>query len=79
MTEVLGRTITYARPSEDQYLRALGDQGLPQDYLDVQKMIYRVVRLNVSALPNRAVRRLTGTPATTFRQFVSDYRDEWTA
>jgi hypothetical protein len=41
-------------------------------------MIYRVVRLNVSALPNRAVRRLTGTPATRFADFVRDHRDVWT-
>lgn len=77
MTDVLGRPITYTRPSEDDYLQALAARGLPQDYLDVQKMIYRVVRLNISALPNRVVRRLTGEPATTFRQFITDHRSTW--
>lgn len=77
MTEVLGRPIVYTRPSEDEYLRDLATRGLSQDYLDVQKMIYRVVRLNVSAFPNRVVRRLTGAPATTFRQFVADHREVW--
>lgn len=40
-------------------------------------MIYRVVRLNISAFPNRSIRRLTGGPATRFEQFVRDYRDVW--
>lgn len=77
MSEELGRPIRYTRPSESRYLELLAAKGHPQDYLDVQKMIYRVVRLNVSALPNSAVRKLTGSPATTFRQFVRDYRDSW--
>ncbi|WP_419817355.1 NmrA family NAD(P)-binding protein [Glaciibacter flavus] len=77
MTEVLGRPIRYARPSEKEYLAKLAGDGAPADYVAVQKMIYRVVRWNVSALPNRAVRKLTGQPATTMRQFVEDYRDVW--
>ena len=77
MTQVLGRPITYARPSEADYLDELAKQGKPQDYIDVQKMIYRVVRLNVSAFPNRTVRRLTGEPATDLAQFVRDHRDVW--
>lgn len=77
MTEVLGRPITYTHPSEEDYLRRLAARGLPQDYLDVQKMIYRVVRLNVSALPNGSVQRLTGAPATSFRRFVHDHRHVW--
>lgn len=78
VTEVLGREIVYARPSEREYLEKLAADGWPQDYIDVQKMIYRVVRLNVSAFPNRMVRKLTGAPATTFRQFVEDHREVWT-
>jgi len=43
----------------------------------VQKMIYRIVRWNISAFPNRQVRMLTGRPATTFHQFATDYRAVW--
>ncbi|MBO1738005.1 hypothetical protein [Leifsonia sp. TF02-11] len=77
MTDVLRRPIRYTRPSEQSYLAALAEQGAPQDYIDVQKMIYRVVRLNISAFPNHAVQKLTGRPATRFDQFVDDYRDVW--
>ncbi|MHA7984462.1 SDR family oxidoreductase [Rathayibacter sp. CAU 1779] len=79
MSEVLGREIVYTMPSEREYLARLREQGAPADYVDVQKMIYRVVRMNVSAMPNKSVRRLTGVPATTFRRFVEDYRQVWNA
>lgn len=78
MTEVLGRTITYARPTEKDYLAHLAADGKPQDYIDVQKMIYRIVRFNLSALPNRTVRKLTGVPATPFEQFVRGNLTAWT-
>ncbi len=77
MSEELGRPISYRRPSEREYLGALADAGAPADYIDVQKMIHRVVRMNVSAFPNRSVRRLTGQPAGIFRDFVKDFRRAW--
>ncbi|TDN92288.1 SDR family oxidoreductase [Microbacterium sp. BK668] len=77
LSDVLGRTITYARPTEQDYLDRLAREGAPQDYIEVQKMIYRVVRWNISALPNRKVRRLTGHPATTFRAFAQRERAVW--
>jgi uncharacterized protein YbjT (DUF2867 family) len=78
MTEILGKPIRYTRPSEKEYLAELAAHGAPQDYLDVQKMIYRVVRWNISAIPNNSIRKLTGTPATTLDQFIHDYQDVWT-
>ncbi|MGV8909720.1 MAG: SDR family oxidoreductase [Propionicimonas sp.] len=78
MTDVLGRPIRYARPSEAEYLAMLRSQGYPVDYIAVQRMIHRVVRLNVSALPNRSIQRLTGRPATPLAQFIADHRDAWT-
>ncbi|BDZ54686.1 NmrA family NAD(P)-binding protein [Agromyces marinus] len=77
MTEELGRPIRYGRPSEATYLDALRAAGAPADYVDVQRMIYRLVRFNVSAFPNRKIRRLTGCPATTFREFVRRERAAW--
>lgn len=77
MSSVLGRPIRYTRPTERDYLAGLAAAGSPADYVAVQKMIFRVVRLNVSAVPNHAVHRLTGAPATTFAQFVHDYRAAW--
>lgn len=77
MTQVLGRPISYIRPSEKDYLTLLAAKGHPEDYIAVQRMIHRVVRLNVSAFPNRTIRRLTGEPATTLREFVEDHASVW--
>lgn len=77
MTRVLGRPIKYARPTELEYLDHLTAAGRPADYVAVQRMIYRMVRRNISAIPNRMVRRLTGEPAIPFDQFVADHRAVW--
>ena len=77
MTDVLRRPIRYERPSEAAYLAQLAADGAPEDYIAVQKMIHKVVRLNISAFPNRSIRTLTGQPATSLRQFVRDYADVW--
>lgn len=77
MTDVLGRPIRYERPSEDAYLAQLAADGAPEDYIAVQKMIHRVVRLNISAFPNHSIAKLTGHPASGMRQFVADYADVW--
>lgn len=57
LTAELGRNIRYAGPSEQEYLASLAAKGLPADYVDVQKMIYRVVRWNISAFPSHTVSR----------------------
>lgn len=77
ITEVVGRKISYNRPSETEYLTRLREKGMPEDYIAVQKMIYRIVRFNVSAFPNRTVQKITGTPATTLREFVTRERSAW--
>ncbi|MBG6056339.1 uncharacterized protein YbjT (DUF2867 family) [Salinibacterium sp. CAN_S4] len=77
MSRVLGRPIRYSRPSESEYLDDLALHGADEEYLSVQKMIHRVVRSNLSALPNRTIRRLTGAPATSLETFIGDYREAW--
>ncbi|MET3767442.1 uncharacterized protein YbjT (DUF2867 family) [Marisediminicola sp. UYEF4] len=77
LTAALGYEVRYAAPSAQEYVARLTGQGAPADYIEVQKMIYRVVRANVSALPNRSIRRLTGRPATTFAQFAEREKAVW--
>jgi len=77
LTEVLGYPVRYAAPTAAEYAARLAEQGAPADYIDVQKMIYKVVRMNVSAFPNRTIRKLTGDPATTFVQFAEREKAQW--
>jgi Trk K+ transport system NAD-binding subunit len=67
----------YPKPTVDEYVARLREQGAAEDYIEVQKMIYRIVRMNVSALPNRTVRKLTERPATTFAEFAARERQSW--
>jgi len=77
LTEVLGYPVRYAAPTAAEYAARLAEQGAPSDYVDVQKMIYKVVRMNVSAFPNRTIRKLTGDPAKTFVQFAEREKAQW--
>lgn len=77
MSSVLGRPIRYAKPTEAEYLAELANESASEEYLAVQKMIYRVVRFNLSAMPNFTIRRLTGAPTTSLSTFVDDYRHVW--
>ena len=77
LDNVLGRPIRYAKPSEDQFLAQLRADNFPADYVAVQKIIHRVVRLNISVFPNHSIRTLTGRPATTLRQCVADNTQAW--
>jgi uncharacterized protein YbjT (DUF2867 family) len=77
LSAALNYTVVYKQPTVEEYVERLTASGAAQDYIDVQKMIYRVVRMNVSAFPNRTVRRITGAPATTFAQFAEREKDVW--
>ena len=77
LTAALSYEVRYAAPSVEEYVARLTEQGAPAEYIDVQKMIYLVVRMNVSALPNRSIRRLTSRPATTFAQFAEREKAVW--
>ncbi len=77
LTDVLGRDIRYSRPSPRDYEEHMRAEGATADWIAVQRMIWRTVRLRVSARPNREVRAMTGSPATTFRRFAEDHRAVW--
>ena len=77
LTKTLGYPVRYREPSVQAYVQRLTDSGAAADYIDIQKMIYRVVRMHVSAFPNRMIRRLTGRPATTFAEFAHRESAVW--
>lgn len=77
LSTTLGYPVRYAAPTAAEYVARLTEQGASADFIAVQKMIYRVVRMNVSAFPNRTIRHLTGAPATTFAAFAEREKDTW--
>jgi uncharacterized protein YbjT (DUF2867 family) len=73
--QALGRPITAARPSYDEFLEVLGKLGLPPH---VQQHIATMAKLHREDRYNRATHDfedIIGHPALTVRQYVEQHRD----
>ena len=71
----LGRTVTAARSSADEFLQQLGSVGLPPH---VEQHIATMAKLHREDRYNRATNdfeRITGRTAKTVRQYVEEHRD----
>ncbi len=74
-SQALGRPITAARPSYDEFLQQLGKVGLPPH---VQQHIATMAKLHREDRYNRATHDfedITGHPAQTVQQYVEQHRD----
>jgi uncharacterized protein YbjT (DUF2867 family) len=74
-TQALGRPITAARPTYDEWLKDLAEVGLPPH---VQQHIATMARLHREDRYNRStkdVEDITGHPAQTMREYVEQHRD----
>ena len=74
-SQALGRPVTAARPSYDEFVEQLDKVGLPPH---VQQHIATMARLHRDDRYNRAthdVERITGHPAQSVRQYVEEHRE----
>jgi len=74
-SQALGRPVTAARPSYDEFLQQLGKAGLPPH---VQQHIATMAKLHREDRYNRStddVETITGHPAQSVRQYVEQHRD----
>jgi uncharacterized protein YbjT (DUF2867 family) len=74
-SQALGRPVTAVRPSDDEWLRELGELGLPPH---VEQHIATMARLHREDRYNRStddVERITGHQAETVRQYVERHRE----
>ncbi len=77
-TEVLGRPIRYADPWMIQFWIRMRGRGVPVDTLFFMTIVYFLTRTGKNAPMTDTLPKLLGRPATTMRQFVQDYRDQFT-
>jgi uncharacterized protein YbjT (DUF2867 family) len=77
MSDVLGRTITYRNPKFKDYKKHLADKGFKDNYIKVQKMLYFVVRHNLSKNTSTGINTVLNRQPTSFRKFVKDYASVW--
>jgi uncharacterized protein YbjT (DUF2867 family) len=76
-TEVLGREITYAKPSAITFALRMKRKGRPLAYVGVVTALYTVCRLGLADTVTDDLERLLGRPPIPMRQFVEDYREVW--
>lgn len=78
LSEVLGRKITYAKPSYLRYRSVyIKKRGLEKGYVNVTVMLYFMTRMGTAKKVTDEFEKLTGRKARTFREFALDNIKEW--
>lgn len=78
-SQVLNRSIDYAKPSIPAFVRRMYAQGQPLSFIAVMIGIYTTARLGFSARVTGDVERRLGREPIPLRQFVADYRDQFSS
>lgn len=73
----LGQTITYANPKVKEYTDRLRKNKASEDFIKIQKMLYFVVRHNLSKGTTKTIPEILGRRAINMESFVEDYKDNW--
>ena len=76
-TEILGRKITYAKPSPREYKKVMLAKGVEPDFVEVMLGLYKVVRLGFAKKIDPTTAQVLGRPPINLRQYVEDYRENW--
>ncbi|MGF1507158.1 MAG: SDR family oxidoreductase [Anaerolineae bacterium] len=77
LSEVLGREITYTKPTPQAYGRIMKERGVNEEYIHVMQTLYITVRLGLSARITDEVEQLLGRAPISFRQYAEDYAHVW--
>lgn len=77
MSVVLGRKITYRNPNPLYFLFETIRRGTPFMFALVMTGLYTATRFGMAEPITDEVERITGTKPITFKQYVTDYRDNW--
>lgn len=77
LTEVLGKSVRYTRPSLPRFIFRKRREGLPWGFILVMSGIYTTCALGLAAGVSPEIEHLLGRPAITLRQFIEDYRAVW--
>lgn len=75
MTDELGKKITYSKPSLLKFRKVMLKRGIKKDYVNVMVMLYLITQLGNAKKVTNTVKEVLGRPATSFAQYVKDYRD----
>jgi uncharacterized protein YbjT (DUF2867 family) len=76
-TEVLGKEVTYTRPSLLRFLYRSLKRGTPVKFALVMAGLYTSTRFGMADEVTSTVEDLLGRPPTSFKQYVRDYAEVW--
>lgn len=78
LSVVLGRKITYAKPSYLKYRSAyIKKRGLDKGYVNVTVMLYFMTRMGTAKRVTDEFEKLTGRKARTLKEFAIDNSEAW--
>lgn len=77
MTEVLGTPIRYSKPGLLKFRRTMLKRGTPKEFVNVMVMLYLITQLGNAKAVTDTLPKILGRPATSFRQFVIDHREDF--
>jgi uncharacterized protein YbjT (DUF2867 family) len=72
-SEVLGKPVEYIDVSGEQLRSGMVASGMPEWLADDLVTLYEIFRAGHGAQVSEAIPTVTGSPARTFKQFVTDY------
>jgi uncharacterized protein YbjT (DUF2867 family) len=74
MTTVLGKKITYSKPSLWHFRSVMVRRGKPKEYVNVMVMLYFITKLGNANKVTPVTQQLLKREPTSFKQYVKDYR-----
>ena len=77
LSEELGRPIRYTATSPAEFAELAAKQGARAADVAAQSAWFAAMRRPFTAVPNRSIRRLTGRPATSLLDFMTEHRHTW--
>ena len=78
LSDVLGRKITYVKPSYLKYRRIyIKNRGLDKTYVNVTVMLYFMTRMGTAKYVTDEFEKLTGKKPRTFKEFALDNIKVW--
>ncbi len=78
LTEVLGKSVRYVDVTGEQLKQGMLAAGLPEWLIDDLITLHEIFRAGYGTAVSDAVARITGRPATSFRQFATEYARAFT-
>lgn len=74
-----GRRITYKRPTPAEYAARQKALGVPDEFIDVMRMLYWTVRLGIGKKVTPELGELLGRAPVTMAQYAMDYKERFAA